>query len=80
MRGLMVGLVVLARPASAEDDVWTKLMREAEVLAALDDRYLKYGAGQQWSMFLERRCMTAGGLVGAIGAHKAGSIVRSGRQ
>ena len=48
MRGLMVGLVVLARPASAEDDVWTKLMREAEDLAALDDRYLKYGAGQQW--------------------------------
>ena len=48
MRGLMVGLVLLAGPASGEDEVWTKLTSEAEVLAALDDRYLKYGAAQQW--------------------------------
>lgn len=46
MRGLILGVAVLAGPALAQD-TWIKLETEAQVLAALDDKALQYAAAKQ---------------------------------
>ena len=47
MRGLFMGLMLLAGPVLAQDD-WRKLTTEAEVRAALEDRFVQYELSKQW--------------------------------
>ncbi len=47
MRGLLLGMVLLAGPVMAEDD-WRKLESEADVRAALEDRFVQYELSKQW--------------------------------